>query len=121
MKVVELEKVIELLHGRDIPKIGELHRILTQMSFDVPKNSEKNSQPDITNVWYEIPTICRYVTNDHLYARGLLFHEYLIDLSTGRACTSQSVLKAAIDMGIDPDDAIIENFGWVDFSEIFLI
>ena len=43
MKVIELEKVIELLRGRDIPKIGELHRILMQMSFDVPENSEKKS------------------------------------------------------------------------------
>ena len=43
MKVVELEKIIELLRGRDIPKKGDLHRILTQMSFDIPENSEKNS------------------------------------------------------------------------------
>lgn len=43
---------------------------------------------DITNVWYEIPTLCRYVVDDCCYARGILFHEYLIDLSTGRACTS---------------------------------
>lgn len=43
MKVIELEKAIELLRGRDIPKIGELHRILTQMSFDVPENPEKKS------------------------------------------------------------------------------
>ena len=43
---------------------------------------------DITNVWYEIPTLCRYVVDDCFYARGILFHEYLIDLSTGRACTS---------------------------------
>lgn len=43
MKVIELEKVIEFLRGRDIPKIGELHRILTQMSFDIPENSEKKS------------------------------------------------------------------------------
>lgn len=41
MKVVELEKVIELLRGRNVPKIGELHRILTQLSFDIPENSEK--------------------------------------------------------------------------------
>ena len=43
---------------------------------------------DITNVWYEIPTLCRYVVDDCYYARGILFHKYLIDLSTGRACTS---------------------------------
>ena len=43
MKVIELEKVIELLRGRDIPKMGELHRIFTQMSFDVPENSGKKS------------------------------------------------------------------------------
>lgn len=40
MKVIELEKVIEILRERKIPKVGELHRILTQMSFDVEKNSE---------------------------------------------------------------------------------
>ena len=74
---------------------------------------------DITNVWYEIPTLCRYVVDGRYYARGILFHEYLIDLSTGRACTSQSVLQRGIEMGIDPDDMIIESFGWVDFSEIF--
>lgn len=43
MKVIELEKVIELLRERKVPKVGELHRILTQMSFDASKNSEKNS------------------------------------------------------------------------------
>lgn len=43
---------------------------------------------DITKVWYEIPTLCRYIVDDCCYARGILFHEYLIDLSTGRACTS---------------------------------
>ena len=74
---------------------------------------------DITNVWYEIPTLCRYAVDDCCYARGILFHEYLIDLSTGRACTSQSVLQRGLEMGIDPDDMIIESFGWVDFSENF--
>ena len=74
---------------------------------------------DITKVWYEIPTLCRYVVDDCCYARGILFHEYLIDLSTGRACTSQSVLQRGIEMGIDPDDMIIESFGWIDFSENF--
>ena len=43
MKVVELEKVIELLRERKVPKVGDLHRIFTQMSFDVPENSEKKS------------------------------------------------------------------------------
>ena len=82
---------------------------------------KSNTQLDMTNVWYEVPTICRYITTDRSYARGLLFHEYLIDLSTGRACTSQEVLKRGLDMGVDLDSVIIESAGWVDFSEIFRI
>ena len=42
MKVVELEKVIALLRERKVSKVGELHRLLTQMSFDVEKISEKS-------------------------------------------------------------------------------
>lgn len=42
MRVVELEKVIALLRERQVPKVGELHRILTQLSFEVEKNSEKS-------------------------------------------------------------------------------
>lgn len=113
MKVVELEKVIEFL--RDIPKKGELCRILTQMSFEASKISEKTTQLDMTNVWYETPTICRYITQNRSYARGLLFHEFLIDLSTGRACTCQEVLRRGADMGIDLDEVIIESGDWVNF------
>ena len=42
MRVVSLEKVVELLRKNKVPKVGELHRILTQMSFDVLENSEKS-------------------------------------------------------------------------------
>lgn len=42
MRVVSLEKVIELLRKNKVPKVGELYRILTQMSFDLPENSEKS-------------------------------------------------------------------------------
>ena len=72
----------------------------------------------MTNVWYEVPTICRYIGADRTYVRGLLFHEYLIDLSTGRAYTSQEILRNGLELGYDLDDIIIESFGWVDFSEI---
>ena len=119
MKVIELEKVIELLRGRDVPKIGELHRILTQMSFDVPENSEKKSQLDILNVFYPAPLICRYLTSVTHYSRAIVFHEWLVDLETGQPRKCIEVLRWAQDMGIDPDDAIIESAGWVDFSKVF--
>ena len=124
MKVVDADKLISLLREKKFPKVGELNRIIIQMAFDVPDFSEKSdegkdSQIDMTNVWYEVPTICRYVGVNRIYARGLLFHEYLIDLSTGRACTSQEILQNGLELGYDLDDIIIESFGWIDFSEIF--
>lgn len=119
MKVIELEKVIEFLRGRDIPKIGELHRILTQMSFDIPENSEKKSQLDILNVYYPAPLICRYLTSVNHYSRAIVFHEWLVDLETGAPHRCVDILHWAQDMGIDPDDVIIESAGWVDFSEVF--
>ena len=119
MKVIELEKVIELLRGRDVPKMGELHRILTQMSFDVPENSGKKSQLDILNVFCPAPLICRYLTSVTYYSRAIAFHEWLIDLETGTPHRCVDILHWAQDMGIDPDDAIIESAGWVDFSEAF--
>lgn len=112
MKVVGLEKVIELLRGRDISKIG---------GFDVPENSEKKSQLDILNVYYPSPLICRYLISVNHYSRAIAFHEWLIDLENGAPHRCVDILHWAQDMGIDPDDAIIESAGWVDFSEIFRI
>lgn len=119
MKVVELEKVIELLRGSDVSKIGELYRTLTQMSFDVPENSGKKSQLDILNVFYPAPLICRYLTSVNHYSRAIVFHEWLIDLETGTPHRCVDILHWAQDMGLDPDDAIIESAGWVDLGEIF--
>ena len=42
MKVIETDKVIALLREKKVPKVGELHRILIQLSFEIEKNSEKS-------------------------------------------------------------------------------
>ena len=46
MRVVSLENVVELLQKNKVPKVGELHRILTQMSFEISEFSEKNPESD---------------------------------------------------------------------------
>ena len=121
MQVVETEKVIALLREYKIPKMGELHRILTQLSIDVPENSKKKAQLDVLNVYYTAPTICRYLTSVTHYSRAIAFHEWLVDLENGQPQKCIEVLRWAQNLGIDPDDAIIEMGGWVDFSEIFHI
>lgn len=121
MQVIEIEKVIALLRERKVPKVGELHRILMQMSFDIPENSGKNSQLDMLNVYYPSPLICRYLTTVNHYSRAIVFHEWLIDLETGMPKRCVDILHWTQDMGIDPDDAIIESADWVDLSEIFYI
>ena len=123
MKVVETEKVIALLREKKVPKVGELHRILTQMSFEIQEISEKSDeeQLDMTNVWYEVPMICRYTVDGVVYRRAIVFHEWLVDLKDGEGYRCKDLLRTARRNGIDLDDAIIESFGWVDFSEIFHI
>ena len=70
---------------------------------------EENSQLDMTNVWYSDPTLVWFFDSKNTKKRGLVFHEYLIDLTTGRAYTCQEILRRAQNMGIDLDDAIIER------------
>lgn len=48
MKVVEVEELISFLRKNKYPKVGELHRTLLQMSFelpDFPKNSKESNKP----------------------------------------------------------------------------
>ena len=69
--------------------------------------------------WYEAPMVCRFVWTDRLYHRGIVFHEWVVDLENGRAILTTEILKAAHNMGIDADDAIIESVGWVDFTAVY--
>ena len=41
MKVVNADKLIELIRSGDFPKKGELHRLILQLAVDVPEISEK--------------------------------------------------------------------------------
>lgn len=75
----------------------------------------------MTNVWYEIPMICRYTIDGVLYRRAIVHRSWLIDLADGKAYRIKKILKAARRNGVDLDDAIIESFGWVDLSEVFHI
>ena len=110
MRVVSLEKVVELLRKNKVPKVGELHRILTQMSFEVPENSEKSqTQLDILNVYYPSPLLCRYFIDKNSYSQGIVFHEWLVDLESGQFYLCREILRRAQNMGIDLDDAIIER------------
>lgn len=117
MKVVDAEKLIEVIRSGDFGKKGELHRLILQLAVDIPEISvEKlegflpdNEQLDMTNVWYSDPTLVWFLDSKHTKKRGLVFHEYLIDLTTGRAYTCQEILRRAQNMGIDLDDAIIER------------
>lgn len=36
MKVVNTEKLIKVIQTKNFPKKGELHRIIEQMSFEIP-------------------------------------------------------------------------------------
>ena len=36
MKVVNAEKLIEVIRAKNFPKKGELHRIIEQLSFEAP-------------------------------------------------------------------------------------
>ena len=63
----------------------------------------------MTNVWYSDPTLVWFLDSKHTKKRGLAFHEYLIDLTTGRAHMCQEILRRAQNMGVDLDDAIIER------------
>lgn len=36
MKVVNADKLIEIIREKDFPKKGELHRIITQLAFEAP-------------------------------------------------------------------------------------
>lgn len=66
-------------------------------------------QIDMTNIYYTEPTQVWYSDSPHVQKRGLVFHEYLIDLMTGRVYTCQEILRRARNIGIDLDDAIIEK------------
>lgn len=75
----------------------------------------------MTNTWYEVPMVCRYTIDGIVYRRAIVFHSWLVDLMDGKAYRTRKILRAAQRNGVDLDDAIIESFGWVDFSEIFHI
>ena len=113
MKVVNTEKLIKVIQTKNFPKKGELHRIIEQMSFEIPvgviPELKDNSQIDMTNVFYPEPTQVWYLDSYMTKRCGLAFHEYLIDLTTGRALTCQEILRRAQNMGINLDDAIIEK------------
>lgn len=60
MKVINAEKLIEVIRTENFPKKGELHRIIEQLSFEapiseIPKAVDK-LQIDMTNVFYPEPT-----------------------------------------------------------------
>lgn len=67
---------------------------------------------DPTNVYYDVPMQVIYVDGARAIKSGIVYHEFLIDLSTGRAYTCQEILQKARDNGIDLDDAIIEYDDW---------
>ena len=116
MKVVNVDRLIEVLRKNNIPFIGKIHRLILQLAFDVPENSEKNSQLDMTNVWYEVPHIVSYITDAAESSIGIVYHEFLIDLMTGRAYTCQEVLRKGLELGFDLDFIIIESDNWANFS-----
>ena len=44
MKVVDADKLVSLLREKKFPKVGELHRIIIQMAFEMPDFSEKSDE-----------------------------------------------------------------------------
>ena len=127
MKLVDADKLIEAIRSGDFPKKGELHRLILQLAFDVPEISDEkleeimNGQIDMTNVYYPGAMQVRYIDPGRAVKFGIVFHEFLIDLLTGRTYTCKEILRAAQRNGIDLDDAIIESSGWIDLSEVFHI
>ena len=41
MKLVDADKLIEIIRSGDFSKKGELHRLILQLAFDAPEISEK--------------------------------------------------------------------------------
>lgn len=118
MKVVNVEKLIEVIRNSDFPKKGELHRIIEQLAFEVPigelHSITDKDQIDMTNVYYPEPTQVIFNVDGgrrQCMSFGIAFHEYIIQLSTGRPVRIQEILRNAQNNGIDLDDAIIE-YGW---------
>ena len=126
MRLVNADKLIELIRNGDFPKKGELHRLILQLAFDVPEISEKKlegafeGQIDMTNVYYPGALQVRYIDPERAVKFGIAFHEYIIDLSTGRTYTCQEILRSAQENGIDFDDAIVERGNWEKLKSYFL-
>ena len=112
MKVVSVDRLIEVLRKNNIPFVGKIHRIILQLAFDIPENSEKSqTQLDLLNVYYPSPLLCRYCIDKNGYSQGIVFHEWLVDLESGQSYLCRDILSRAQSMGIDLDEAIIER-GW---------
>ena len=115
MKVVDAEKLMHIISVENFPKKGELRRVIMQLSFDVPLKEDSKGQLDMTNVFYPEPTMVWYMESYITKRRGIAFQDSLIDLSTGKTCKLQDILRRAQNMGIDLDDAIVEITWDIDF------
>ena len=117
MKVVNADKLIEIIREKDFPKKGELHRIITQLAFEapigeIPQLDELGAQQiDMTNVFYPEPTQVMYYDGGRYITFGIAFQGYIINSLTGRLLRIQEILRNALDNGIELDDAIVE-LGW---------
>jgi hypothetical protein len=74
----------------------------------------------MTNVYYCAPMQVRYIDPNRAVRFGIVFHEFLVDISTGYAYTCQEILRAAQRNGIDLDDAIVERAIWEKMPFYFL-
>ena len=110
MKVVDAEKLMHIISVENFPKKGELRRIIMQLSFEDGKE-----QLDMTNVFYPEPTMVWYMDSLITKRRGIAFQDTLIDLSSGKTCKLQDILRRAQNMGVDLDDAIVEITWDIDF------
>ena len=67
----------------------------------------KDSAPELV-FWYEMPHQVKYVWGDATYL-GIAFHEWIIDLRTGRPHFIGDLLRRD---DLDADDIIVEYGDW---------
>lgn len=62
-------------------------------------------------MYYDMPMQVRYQLNGET-RRGIVFHEWIVDMRTGQGFPIQDIERAAKIIGLDIDDAIIEQCEW---------
>ena len=66
-------------------------------------------QEKLPKYFYDMPMQCRYIDSDLSYHRGIVFHEWVVNLCTGRPVHIDNVFNYGRLLKLDDDDIIIEH------------